>query len=50
MKPTHLNHQNRYAQNRYQQNKKLFGATFYLTHHDVARRIVDILFAFADVD
>jgi len=32
MKPTHLNLQNRYAQKRYQQNKKLFEDTFYLTH------------------
>ncbi len=39
MKPMHLNLQKRYAQNRYQQNKKLFGDTFYLTHQGCGRAI-----------
>ena len=36
------NNANRYAQNRYQQNEKLFGDTFNLTHHGFARAIWSI--------
>ena len=36
------NLQNNYAENRYQQMGKLFGDTFYLTHHGLARAIWSI--------